>query len=300
MSSRPRDGGAARRRRRRRVRVLVALVALLAGTWAVLDALGDGHAREAGRHEQKAQTPPKRGDSVTVAGAEPEPAPIVRFTVGRGARSAAIVRRAGARGPQPVVIFFHGWGLVEPAAYRRWVRHLAALGNTVVVPRYQRDAAADPRRVRGHALAGIRRALERVPVAAGQLVVAGHSAGGALAVDYAAVADAHRLPRPVAVFAVYPGRRILGYPGGIPQADVARIRASTHLTVLASSADEVVGSEPARELVRATTVIPSSRRRLVMVTAPEAAGHYAPTRSDAAARRAFWRPLDRLIERARR
>jgi acetyl esterase/lipase len=276
------------------------LAVVLAGTWAVLEALGDGHTREAGRHDQGAQATAKRDDSVTVAGAEPAPAPIVRFTVGRGARSAAIVRRAGARGPQPVVLFFHGWGIVDAAAYRRWIRHLAALGNTVVVPRYQRDADADPRRVRGHALAGIDRALERVSVAPGQLVVAGHSAGAALAVDYAATAGAHGLPRPVAIFAVYPGRRIRGYPAGIPQADVERIPATTHLTVLASSADAVVGSQPARELVRAATVIPPSRRRLVMVTAAEAAGHYAPTGSSKAVRRAFWRPLDRLMQRARR
>ena len=228
----------------------------------------------------------------------PRPRPIVRFTVGGGRRSAAIVRRAGATGPQPVVIFLHGWGYTRPSAYRRWIRHLAALGNTVIVPRYQRDAQEDPSRVREHALAGIRRALRRAPARPGTLVVAGHSAGGALAADLAAVAASAGLPRPVAVFAVYPGRRILGYPGGIPAADPRRIPAATRVVALAGARDTVVGEEPARQLIASTTAVPPSRRRVVRVTS-SAADHPAPLRDDAAARAAFWRRLDRLIERAR-
>ena len=228
------------------------------------------------------------------------PRPIIRFTVGSGSRSAAIVRRAGTSGPQPVVVFLHGWGLTDTSAYRRWFRHLAATGNTVIVPRYQRDERSDPRRVRAWALAGIRRALGRVEISPGTLVVAGHSAGAALAADYAATARTKGLPQPVGVFAVYPGRRILGYPSGIPEADPARIPAATALTVLASSSDRVVGLEPARDLYRRATAVPAGRRRLVLVGDPAAADHYAPTRSGSAARRAFWGRLDRLITSARR
>ena len=228
------------------------------------------------------------------------PRPLIRFTVGRGSRSAAIVRRAGASGPQPVVVFLHGWGLTDEAAYRSWVRHLAATGNTVIVPRYQRNAQADPSRVRSWALAGIRRALGRVTIAPGTLVVAGHSAGASIAADYAATARSTGLPLPVGVFAVYPGRRILGYPSGIPEADPARIPSTTFLTVLASSNDSVVGLEPARALYRRASAIPVSRRRLTVVRDPASADHYAPTRSGQAARRTFWRRLDRFIASARR
>jgi acetyl esterase/lipase len=232
--------------------------------------------------------------------AERRPRPIVRFTVGEGSRGAAIVRRSGATGPQPVVIFLHGWGLTGSGAYRLWIRHLAALGNTVIVPRYQRDAQADPGLVRAWALAGIRQALRRVDVAPKTLVVAGHSAGAALAADYAAIARAASLPRPVGVFAVYPGRRILGYPAGIPEADPARIPGDTRLTVMAGTRDVVVGLEPARDLHRRAVRIPATRRRLVVVREQGAADHYAPTRSGPRARRVFWRRLDRLIDAARR
>lgn len=288
------DQRSARRRHRAAATLLAALATGAALAVIVFSSDGNGHQT----------SPPQRSDEPvasdgTVAPARARPRPIVRFTVGRGRRGAAIVRRAGVQGPQPVVVFLHGWGLTQRSAYRGWIRHLAALGSTVIVPRYQRDSEEDPRRVRSQALAGIRVALRRAPAKPGTLVVAGHSAGAALAADYAAVAGSLRLPRPVAVFSVYPGRRILGYPSGIPAADPSRIPSTARILALAGARDTVVGEEPARSLVASATQVPPSRRRLVRVTVPSVADHLAPTRDDTAARRAFWRRLDRLIAAAR-
>ena len=283
------------RRERGRIRLAVTISAIVAGVAAAALAAGGGSGARTSpptSAEPAASPPPAQ----TANG--PRPGRVIRFGVGRGAESAAIVRRAGTTGPQPVVIFLHGWGIVGPNAYRGWVRHLAARGNTVIVPRYQLDARADPGTVRAAAFAGIRRALRRAPAAPGSVVVAGHSAGAAIAADYAAVAQAARLPSPVAVFAVYPGRRILGYPAGIPEADPQRIPGETRLTVLAGSRDAVVGDAPARELVQRASAIPRERRRLVRIRGG-AADHLAPLRRGRAARRAFWRRLDRLMERAR-
>jgi hypothetical protein len=179
------------------------------------------------------------------------------------------------------------------------MRHLARRGNVVIVPKYQNGPHSDPARVRGPMLRGVRTALRRVELAPGTLVVAGHSAGAAMAADYAAVARSHRLPQPRAVYAVCPGRRIIGTPG-IPAADPARIPPSTRLLVLAGARDVVVGQAPARELRAAATSIPASRRRFVLVADPRVADHLAPLRSSAAARKTFWRRLDRLIGAARR
>lgn len=227
------------------------------------------------------------------------PVPIVRFTVGSGARSATIVRRAGSTGPRPTVVFLHGWGLTQPSAYAGWMRHLAATGNTVIAPRYQRGERADPRLVRGRMLAGLRRAFTRAPVESGSLVVAGHSAGAALAADYAGIARAVGLPRAAGVFSVYPGRAILGYPGGIPQVDPGRIPGTTRLLALAGANDAVVGRAPAQALVAAARRVPPRRRRFLLVSTPSVADHLAPARGDAAARAAFWRRLDRFIVAAR-
>lgn len=228
-----------------------------------------------------------------------KPGPVVRFTIGSVPTSVDIVRRSGTRTPRTTVLFLHGWGLTSRADYRAWLRHLAAMGNTVLAPRYLRSARDDPALVRRRVLRAVRRALERVEVARGSLVVVGHSAGAALAADYAAIARASGLPVPAAVFAVFPGRRILGFPGGIPEADPARIARSTRLVALAGESDRVVGQEPARALVARATTIPSSRRRFVLVSNPKVSDHLAPLRDTPPARAAFWRRLDRLIATVR-
>ena len=197
------------------------------------------------------------------------------------------------------MLFLHGWGLTHVADYRRWLWHLAKRGNVVIFPRYQRDEHSNPGRARHDALAGLGAAFRRVAIDRRSFVVAGHSAGAAMAADYAAIAGQRGLPRPVAVFAVYPGRAILGYPAGIPPADYRRIAASTRLIVLAGARDAVVGQAPARGIVAAARRVPHRDRRYVLVRDPRVADHYAPTRSDPAARRAFWRRLDSLIARSR-
>lgn len=133
----------------------------------------------------------------------------------------------------------------------------------------------------------------------GSLVVAGHSAGAALAADYAATSGRTRLPVPVAIYALYPGRKILGYPAGIPQVDPARIRARTELIAMAGAADVVVGQAPARQLVADATAVPAAQKRYLLVQRAGVADHYGPTRSTRLARTVFWARLDRLIRRAR-
>jgi len=301
---RHRSRGSSRRRpARRRPAVLVALVASLAIAAVALASQGDRHT-EPGAPARPAHTPtPSRagsaGKPVVPAPSRTPPRPIVRTVVGRGVRGAAIIRRRGVSGPQPAVILLHRWGLVAPSDYRRWIRHLAAAGNTVIAPSYQRDEHSRPDRALPDALAGIRAALRRVEAAPGTLVVAGHSAGAALATDYAASARAEGLPRALAVYAVYPGRAILGYPGGIPEIPPSRIPASTRIRALAGASDTVVGTAPAQQLVQAASHVPPARRRFVLVEDPRVDDHYAPTRTGAAARRTFWRPLDRLIASVR-
>lgn len=292
-------GRVARRRRavRRRSTLALVVVAVVAGLTIAGTGIG-GRARP-----QPATTGASSADARGQAldrGTAATPRPVIRFSVGKGARGAAVVRRAGATGRRPVVIFLHGWGITAPSAYRPWIRHLAAVGNTVIVPRYQRTARDRPDRVRANAVAGIRRALSRTSAAPDSLVVAGHSAGAALAADYAAFAVRLGLPRAQAVFAVYPGRRIDVPPGEIPEADPARIPSATRLVALAGARDAVVGEAPARELVARSTQLPARRRRFVRVTDPSLAGHFAPLSSSRAARRTFWRRLDRLIAQARR
>jgi acetyl esterase/lipase len=228
----------------------------------------------------------------------PDPHRLVTQSVGRGAGTTTIVRPATDR-PLPVVLFLHGWGAMGVEAYRPWVEHLAREGNVVLFPRYQDSVVDPPAQVLGNVLAGVRLALRQVRARPGTLVVAGHSAGGALAADYAAIAASAGLPVPVGVFAAYPGRRLAGIPFAIPAVDPSRIAPRTRVLALASDEDRVVGTTVARAIVRGATRVPREHRRLVLVEDPAVEDHLGPQRAGEASRRAFWARLDALIRRAR-
>jgi acetyl esterase/lipase len=221
--------------------------------------------------------------------------------VGAGAQAAAIFRPAGASGaPGPVVIFLHGWVAIDPARYGAWIGHLVAKGATVIFPAYQTKPAYDTTTPLSNVLAGVRAALGQVLIAPGRLVIAGHSAGGALAADYAAVAADHGLPAPAAVFSVYPGRKLRHLKVPIPSVDLMQIAPGTRVVALAGERDTSVGSGTAQRIVADAGRAHTS---LVIVRADDVDRHDAPRRSSRAARRTFWAPLDALVagtERASR
>lgn len=105
-------------------------------------------------------------------------AQLQRLVIGHGARSAVVIRIRAAE-PQPAVIFLHGWRLVaaRPTAPGSDTWH------TAIAPRYQLRSPTAPENVVDNALAGMRAALQRVPIQTASITVVGHSAGGALAAD---------------------------------------------------------------------------------------------------------------------
>ena len=225
------------------------------------------------------------------------PAGAERSDLGEGAQAVSIFRPAGSSGgPAPVVIFLHGWVAIDPARYGAWIGHLVSGGATVICPAYQTRPAYDTTAPLGNVLAGVRAALTRVAVAPGQLVVAGHSAGGALAADYAAVAADDGLPAPAAVFSVYPGRKLRHLDVPIPSTDLTRIAPGTRVIALAGERDTAVGSGTARRIVRDAA---NADTTLVTVKDDAVDGHGAPRTFDGAAQRTFWAPLDALVAATR-
>jgi dienelactone hydrolase len=219
---------------------------------------------------------------------------LVYATGGEGPGRVTVIRPADAEEPLPVVLFLHGWGATEPHFYGAWVEHLARAGNAVIYPRYQDSFAEPPRQVLGNALVGIRTALEHTDVDEASLVAAGHSAGGGLAADYAAVARRVGLPPPRAVMSIYPGRAFRGIRAAIPGA--GPVPAGTELVVLTGADDTVVDPQDARTIFRDAA---TERRSLETIAERGASDHIGPQRDSAVARRVFWRRLDALITRAR-
>jgi acetyl esterase/lipase len=232
---------------------------------------------------------------------EPEPGPSLEYAppgtervdVGSGAQGAAIFRVPGTAGrPGPVVIFLHGWVAIDPQRYGPWISHLVRGGTTVIYPAYQTKPAYDTITPLANLLAGVRRALEQVRLAPGRLVVAGHSAGGALSADYAAVATANGLPAPAAVFSVYPGRKLRHLTVPIPAANLAMIAPGTRVLVFAGERDTAVGSVTAHRIVTDATRADTTLRIIRDDAVDE---HSDPRMFDGIAQQTFWRPLDELV-----
>ena len=189
---------------------------------------------------------------------------VRRFELGDGPRSYWLFEPAE---PKPeraaVIVFLHGWFAVNPAFYGAWIDHLVRSGHIVVFPRYQNDVGTLPREFLPNAMAAIRDALgvleagvTHVRPEPARLVLIGHSAGGNLAAQIAAIApDVHAgLPQPRAVIALMPGEVV---PCREPNLD--RIPASTLLIVAVGEDDLLVGDLRGRQIFTQASSVPRAQ-----------------------------------------
>ncbi|MDR3639364.1 MAG: alpha/beta hydrolase fold domain-containing protein [Isosphaeraceae bacterium] len=211
---------------------------------------------------------------------------VKRVEIGSGARSYWLFEPADPKPERaPVVVFNHGWFAVNPGVYGAWIEHLVRSGRIVIFPRYQNDVATKPVEFLDNALAAIRDAFvvletspKHVKPDRSRFALVGHSAGGNLAAQLAAVAVDHGLPEPRAVLAMMPGE-----VQPVPGVSLARIPASTLLVVVAGEDDVVVGDLRPRDIFVQAASIPSARKKYVLFrtdlhgTPRLVADHLAPT-----------------------
>jgi acetyl esterase/lipase len=192
---------------------------------------------------------------------------IRRIELGEGPRSYWLFEPADPT-PEtaPVVVFNHGWFAVNPGVYGAWIEHLVRKGRIVIAPRYQRDWSTPPANFLPNGLVAVRDALDVLSTSPAHVrpdrskfVLMGHSAGGNLAAQMAAVAAEADLPIPKAVISIFPGEVL---PSRKP--DLANVPASTLLVVLAGEQDVVVGDQRAREIFAETTSIPLDRKKFIL------------------------------------
>src|SRR5678816_941291 len=112
----------------------------------------------------------------------------------------------------PVIVFLHGWGGMNPLYYGAWIDHIVKRGNIVIYPRYQANLLTAIKDFMPNTLGAIKDALDRLQTEAGHVrpdlnkfATVGHSLGGVLAANVAAVAADSKLPRVRAVMSVEPG-----------------------------------------------------------------------------------------------
>jgi poly(3-hydroxybutyrate) depolymerase len=215
---------------------------------------------------------------------------------GTGPNQVWVFRPSGK--PKSVVVFIHGLGGHElfPENHRPWLEHLAARGSAVLYPRYERQAG--DRGAVLHVLAGVRIGLKKLGSPDVPLVAIGYSRGGELVADYAAVARAAG-PAAAAVVSVFPA----AVDPADPPLDLRGIDPGALVTILVGDRDEVVDGGGARQLVGRLqqAAFPPERISVVPVRSHGGfvASHLAPLEVSPAAKDAFWKPADELIERVR-
>lgn len=191
----------------------------------------------------------------------------------------------------PVVVFLHGWGGMNPLYYGAWLDHLVKRGNIVIYPRYQANLLTGIKEFTPNTLHALKDAFARLQTEPGhvtadlsKVATVGHSLGGLLAANVAALASEMGLPRVSAVMAVAPG--ITEAPINVPLADLKKIPAETLLLSIAGDQDTLVRDADAKRIYYESTRIAADNKDFILlVSDPHGrpalhASHRAPTAHD--------------------
>jgi predicted esterase len=214
----------------------------------------------------------------------------------KGARGVWLFQPAGK--PKNVVVYFHGQGgpvEATPKNHRPWIDHLVSRGSIVVYPRYELNYEIDPVLF---ALQGVQTAMKKVKNADNLPVLSiGYSRGGAMALEYAAVAPGNDAPVPDQVISVFPA----GQGNERRSVDLSTLDKSTRLLIQIGTDDQVVDGAGARYLLRRLQAagFPGDNIKVDVVRSKIgfSSDHFAPLGETPGARAAFWVPADRALDR---
>jgi pimeloyl-ACP methyl ester carboxylesterase len=217
----------------------------------------------------------------------------------------------------PVVYFMHGYGALSPGLYSGWVGHLVLHGAIVIYPQYQADLLTDPKTYTGNTVAAIKQAYAElakpghVAPELDHVAAVGHSMGGAIAANLAALAASEAIPQPTAVLSANAGNRIDSLLINMPLADFAQIPQGVLLLVVTGN-DDAVGNAASRAIFNGATAVPAQDKDYVTLfsdghgnpalladhAAPEAAIDGTAGLPDALDYNGYWKLFDALMSAA--
>ncbi len=193
----------------------------------------------------------------------------------------------------PLIVFNHGWGGTNPATYGAWIEHLVRRGNIVVYPVYQDEEEwrYPTNKITPNAIAAVKNALECMRADVKRYVqpdmekfaILGHSAGGLITANMAALAASAGLPVPKAIMCVQPGKTwAKSERVAIPLDDLSSITSDTLLLVVVGDHDQVVQDVDAKKIFKGARQIPLHQKDFVVMVSDAhgvpalEADHFAP------------------------
>jgi pimeloyl-ACP methyl ester carboxylesterase len=165
----------------------------------------------------------------------------------------------------PLIVFNHGWSAFYPFYYKAWIVHLVRRGSIVVYPRYQLTPIIGSRSATQNAIHAVQQAIailqggNHVTPDLERFAIVGHSLGGGITAEMAALAADVGLPNPKAIMPVQPFVRL-----DTMMKDFHAIPASALLLVVVGENDLVVGNASGKTIFTTADQIPLDRKDFII------------------------------------
>lgn len=188
----------------------------------------------------------------------------------------------------PLIVFLHGWGASDPAGCGAWIDHLVKRGNLVIFPVYQDSLRTPAHTMLANVVAATKNMIlqqqrkeEAVRPDLKRVAFVGHSLGGTLAAQLAAIARRDRLPLPGAVMSVAPGRGGFG-SRQLPWVDLNTIFSATLVLVVVGEDDQNAGDVTGKAIYAGIPQVSMRNKNFIILrsdyhgTPPLVANHRSP------------------------
>jgi dienelactone hydrolase len=194
--------------------------------------------------------------------------------LGKGNTAAVIVTPKGITASQeklPVVIFLHAWGAMDPAPYGAWIDHIVRNNAIVIYPLYQNNLTAEPSTMSENAFAGVQAALATLNKTGpfpdpDRIAIVGHSMGGVIAANLAAMSKDSTVPSPKVLLSIEPGKtESLLKETLIPLNNMGQLPSNMLLVTMAGEDDTLVGQHDARRIIAEASGIGHDRKMMLVV-----------------------------------
>jgi len=181
---------------------------------------------------------------------------------------------------------------MNPGNYGAWIDHLVRRGNIVVYPRYQSSRRTSPDKMTHNAINAVKNAIQllqsgtHVTPQLDKFAIVGHSLGGSITANMAALATTVGLPEPKAMMLAEPGEGANIGSYHILHPDLSTISPYVLLQVVVGAEDTLAGSDIGKRIIQETPQIPLSNKEFITIFSddhgdpPLVADHYAPVAPD--------------------